>query len=47
MNIDQNMLVSYATFKTCCTKRQKKTQKIYVMHFMEIVKNNSFKRMNI
>ena len=41
MNIDQNMLVSYATFNYCCTKQQKTA--FFIMDFIKIVQNQFHK----
>ena len=39
MNIDQNMLFSYATFNPCCTKRQKN---IFCYEFYKNFSNSQF-----
>ena len=45
MNIDRNMLVSYDTFNSCCTKRQKTA--FFVMDFIKILRNYNFTKMRI
>ena len=40
MNIDQNMLFSYATFNPCCTKRQKNC--IFCYEFYKNFSNSQF-----
>ena len=40
MNIDQNMLVSFDTFNSCCAKQQKTA--FFVMDFIKIAQNHSF-----
>ena len=45
MNIDQNMLVSYDTFNSCCAKRQETA--FFVMNFIKIAQNHSFTKMRM
>ena len=40
MNIDRDMLVSYDTLNSCCTKRQKTA--FFVMNLIKISRNHSF-----
>ena len=45
MNIDRNMLISYDTFNSCCAERQKTA--FFVMNFIKIVQNHSFKNIRM
>ena len=43
MNIDRNMLISYDTFNSCCTKPQKTA--FFVMNSIKIPRNYNFTKM--
>ena len=45
MNIDQDMLVPYDTFNSCCAKRQKTA--FFVMNFIKIAQNDSVTKMRM